>query len=155
MMIKLILTILLILIIALFYINRFGKKDITDTKCPRVDPESCASYYCGDYKVECGIEDRFDQNTQQCTHYYFANCGNVYNPSLTNSATLLCDPDFENSTKPIRFPEVNCSLYAECFRIIGGDILFHLMSCPTNQHFDIYTRTCKPIDEVDCGSRNW
>jgi hypothetical protein len=158
MLISILLLIFVICIGAWFVLMYFRREEVDEdgfpVQCREPDPTNCSKYYnCLGALVDCSMENRFNATTKKCEHYYFTSCGNRHNPEYP-SPTELCHASLNGQTSISRFPQRGCHLFTQCGNWVGGgNHSYEACSSNRSLNFDIHTRSCRPIDQVDCGRR--
>nr|UYX49701.1 ADOR66 [Darna trima granulovirus] len=148
MIIKILIFVLMIMVV-LFMYSQSDRKDnvINESVCSRSFIDNCQYYYdCWGALKSCGPQDRYDENTRSCRHYYLTNCGNRYNPPhVTNSE--LCNAYANGYLTVNMFPQELCNQYMQC---INNNA--RIFAC-VNQLYSIPDARCESKENVDCGSR--
>lgn len=159
-MIKIILMCIVIFMVFFFLMGQINIEPEEMVRCSQPDPENCSSYYsCLGHKVDCSVENRFDQDTGRCQDYYLANCGDVYNPPLERDPEILCGRWAETGLGPRNFSTEYCGNYLQC-NIQNDRVVLTQERCPfytaenpvTTLWFNVHSRDCRPAP-IECGSR--
>ncbi|ABC61193.1 unknown [Choristoneura occidentalis granulovirus] len=150
-MIKILLWILIIFVILFFVQHKKPNDDFETISCVRANPSNCQQYYdCFGNLMACSFDERFDENTNSCNHYFFTDCKQRYNPPYP-TVTELCRPYWDGLSNVNIFPTPQCNRMFIC----TTDLLSYNLVCRSDlfELFSIEQRQCIDGNKVNCGSR--